>query len=88
VRGGRLVAQHADGFRITASKTVAVPVGRLFDAFADASLRERWLPGVEVRERTATKPRSARFDWADGESRVHVTFAPKGEARSRVAVDA
>src|ERR671918_172387 len=32
-RGRRGVGEHADGFAITASKTVAVPVDRLYDAF-------------------------------------------------------
>ena len=76
-RGLRAVGQRADGFAVTAQKTVAVPVERLFDAFADDRLRER----------TATRPRSARFDWDGGESRVNVTFAAKSDASSLVAVE-
>jgi len=86
VRGLRAVGEHADGFAITASKTVAVPVDRLYDAFVDESLRRRWLPEGDLRERTATRPRSARFDWGDGETRVHVTFAAKGDAKSIAAL--
>ncbi len=85
-RGLRAAGEHADGFAITASKTVAVPVGRLYDAFVDESLRARWLPGAELRERTATKPKSARFDWGDDGSRVHVTFTAKGETKSTAAL--
>jgi uncharacterized protein YndB with AHSA1/START domain len=85
-RGLRAVGEHPDGFTITASKTVAVPVDRLYEAFVDASLRERWLPDGELRERTALKPRSVRFDWGDGDTRVHVTFAPKGDAKSLAAL--
>jgi hypothetical protein len=85
-RGLRAAGEHADGFAITATKTVAVPVDRLYDAFVDESLRARWLPDGELRERTATKPKSARFDWGDGASRVHVTFAAKGEDRSTAAL--
>ena len=55
--------------------------------FVDASLRERWLPALELRERTATKPKSARFDWGDGETRVIVGFEAKGEAKSVVALE-
>jgi hypothetical protein len=86
-RGLRAVGEHEDGFAITASKTVAVPVERLYDAFADESLRAQWLPESQLRERTATKPKSARFDWGDGETRVHVTFAAKGAAKSTVALE-
>jgi hypothetical protein len=85
-RGLRDVGEHDDGFAISASKTVAVPVERLYDAFVDASLRARWLPDGELRERTATRPKSARFDWGDGTSRVHVAFAAKGADRSTAAL--
>jgi hypothetical protein len=85
-RRGRQVGQHEDGFTVTATKTVAVPVERLYDAFVDASLRAAWLPDGELRERTATKPRSARFDWGGDGTRVHVAFAAKGEAKSTAAL--
>ena len=77
VRGLRAVGEHPDGFTVTATRTVAVPLQRLFDAFVDESLRQRWLPDGGLRERTATRPRSARFDWEGGASRVHVTFIAK-----------
>jgi uncharacterized protein YndB with AHSA1/START domain len=85
-RGLRAVGQHADGFAITASKTVAVPVERLYDAFVDPALRREWLPDADLRERTATKPKGARFDWEDGRTRVVVGFEPKGEDRSVAAL--
>jgi hypothetical protein len=85
-RGLRVLGEHADGFTITASKTVAVPVERLFAAFVDESLRARWLPDGALRPRTVTEPRSARFDWGDGGTRVIVAFAAKGEAKSTAAL--
>jgi hypothetical protein len=85
-RGGREVGERPDGFSITASKTVAVPVDRLYEAFVDESLRRRWLPEGELRERTASKPKSIRFDWGDGETRVIVGFMAKGETKSTVAL--
>ena len=86
-RGRRAVGEHADGFAITASKTVAVSVERLYDAFVDESLRERWLPDGRLRERTATKPKSARFDWGDGATRVVVGFTAKGDGKSVVDIE-
>ena len=85
-RGGRAVGQHADGFSITASKTVAVPVERLYGAFLDQSLRAEWLPGGELGLRTASEPKSARFDWGDGSTRVIVGFERKGDQKSTVAL--
>jgi hypothetical protein len=86
-RGLRVVGQKDDGFSVTAQRTVAVPVATLFDAFVDAGLRERWLPASDLRERTATRPKSAHYDWAGGPSRVHVVFAAKDDGRSLVAVE-
>jgi hypothetical protein len=86
-RGMRVVGEKSDGFAITATKTVAVSVERLYDAFVDESVRERWLPDGELHERTATKPKSARFDWGDSKTRVNVTFVAKGEAKSSAALE-
>jgi Domain of unknown function (DUF4287) len=86
-RGGRAVGERPDGFAITASKTVAVGVERLFDAFVDEPIRRGWLPDGLLRERTATRPRSARFDWDDGRTRVVVDFRAKGEAKSTVTLE-
>ena len=85
-RGLRAPGEHADGFAITASRTIAVPVERLFDTFEDPRLRERWLPGADLRTRTATAPRSARYDWEDGSTRVIVGFEDLGESKSRVSL--
>jgi hypothetical protein len=85
-RGLRAVGEHADGFTVTVTRTVGVPVERLFAAFADEALRSRWLPEAPLRLRTATAPRSARFDWGDGATRVHLVFDAPGPGRSRVAL--
>jgi uncharacterized protein YndB with AHSA1/START domain len=86
-RGLRPPHGGRDGlFSVSASKTVRVAVERLFDTFMDEELRTRWLPDGELRQRTAQPGRSARFDWADGATRVNVGFEPKGDARSQVAV--
>lgn len=86
-RGLRAVGERPDGFAVSASKTVAVPVDRLYDAFVDESLRRHWLPQAELRERTARRAKSARFDWGDGETRVNVFFEAKGDRKSRAVVE-
>jgi uncharacterized protein YndB with AHSA1/START domain len=85
-RGMRAVGEHEDGFAVTVSRTVDVPVAQLYDAFADETLRHRWLPDGQLRERTATRPRSARYDWGGDGSRVSVTFVDK-DAKSTVALE-
>jgi hypothetical protein len=86
-RGLRAVGERTDGFTVTASKTVAASVERLYQAFVDECVRERWLPDGKLRERTATSPESARFDWGDGPTRVHVTFLAKGDAKSTATLE-
>lgn len=86
-RGMRAPGQGADGyFTANASKTVAVPVERLFDAFADDDLRERWLPGAKIAVRTATSPKSFRADWVEDSTRIGVGFGAKSDAKALVAV--
>jgi hypothetical protein len=86
-RGLRPPGGSRDGtFAVNASRTVAVPVERLFEAFVDSKLRERWLRDATMRERTSQPGRSARFDWEDGGTRVNVYFTPKGESECQVAV--
>jgi uncharacterized protein YndB with AHSA1/START domain len=86
-RGLREVGEKEDGFAVTASRTVAVPVGELYDAFVEESLRATWLAGRALKQRTVTRPKSARFDWEDSGSRVNVTFLARDEGRSTVAVE-
>jgi hypothetical protein len=84
-RGLRPVGGSRDGsFSVNASKTVAVPVEQLFEAWSDPQQRARWL-AHELRERTSSPPRNARYDWDDG-SRVIVGFEALAESKSRVAL--
>jgi hypothetical protein len=72
---------------MTASKTVGVPAERLYDAVVDETLRAGWLPDGQLAERTATRPKSARFDWGEGPTRVNVTFLARGENKSTIALE-
>jgi hypothetical protein len=85
-RGLRAVGEHADGFTVTASQTVAVPVDRLYEAFVDDAQRARWLPAAQLSVRTTSRPKSARFDWGDDGTRVVVAFIAKGDAKSAAAL--
>ena len=85
-RGMRAPGQRPDGWSVSASKTVAVPVKRLYAAFEDEGLRARWLPGASLSVRTATPCRSARYDWEDGSTRVHVGFSERDGGKSNVAI--
>ncbi len=86
IKGLRARGQRRDGtFEASKSRTFNVPVRSLFDAWADAKIRRRWLDGASVKVRTATAPKSMRLDWTD-RSIIAVGFATKGKSKSMVAV--
>jgi len=86
-RGMRLKYQQPDGtFSVTASKTVAVPLDTLFDAFVNARQRSRWLTDGKMSLRTSQPGYTARFNWEDGSTRVIVGFIDKGPSKSNVAL--
>jgi hypothetical protein len=83
-RGVRALHERPDGFSMNASKTFLVPVERLFAAFVEQEERERWLEGVELRNRTSQPHKSARFDVLPGETRLAATFVAKGVEKAAV----
>ncbi|MFL5461144.1 MAG: hypothetical protein ACJ8AY_10715 [Gemmatimonadales bacterium] len=86
IKGLRAVGQRRDGaFEANKSKTFPVPLDRLYQAFADSRTRARWLPGVELNIRTATRNKSMRITWPDGTS-LDVGFMNKGANKSQVAL--
>jgi hypothetical protein len=86
IKGLRAVGQRRDGsFEASKSRTFAVPLVRLYRAFHDSRTRARWLPGVDLTVRTATRGKSMRITWPDRTS-VEVGFTSKGPAKSQVAL--
>jgi hypothetical protein len=86
IKGIRERGQRRDGsYEANKSRTFDVPVTKLFDAWADKSVRDRWLADTNVKVRTATAPKSIRLGLADG-SIVAVGFLPKGKSKSAVAL--
>jgi hypothetical protein len=86
LKGRRERGQRMDGaFEVSKSKTFNVAVAVLFDAIADNAMRRRWLDGVNVPVRTATRPKSMRLQWPDG-TIVALWFTSKGTAKSNVAL--
>ncbi len=86
VRGLREVGQRCDGqYNANKSKTFAVPISKLYRAFSTKPTRSRWLPGVDLKIRTATVEKSMRITWPDDTS-VHAYFTAKGSQKSQVAI--
>ena len=86
IKGKRARGQRLDGsYEASKSRTFNVPVTKLFEAWADAGVRRRWLNGEGVKVRTATAPKSMRLDSTDG-GIVAVWFTPKDKSKSSVAL--
>jgi hypothetical protein len=87
-RGIREKFQNCDGeFAASGSRTLNVPMGKLYEAWTDEKLRKRWLPDAKIEITTATRNKSLRAKWDDGKSRLSVNFYAKGAGKAQAAVD-
>ena len=85
IKGLRARGQRRDGsYEASKSRTFDVPVATLFDAWANAAARRRWLGTKDVKVRTATRPRSMRLAWSDS-TVIALWFTAKGK-KSTVSV--
>ena len=86
LRGKRARGQRMTGsWEATKSRTFNIPVADLFEWFANARKRTRWLGRPKMTVRKATPPKGMRITWEDDTS-VELYFLAKGDAKSSVAV--
>jgi hypothetical protein len=86
IKGLRARGQQRDGtYTANKSRTFNVPVETLFEAWADARTRHKWLADKNVKIRKATAPKSIRLQQDD--SIIAVMFTRRGPAKSTVAID-
>jgi uncharacterized protein YndB with AHSA1/START domain len=85
-KGLRQRHQKPSGFEIGVSKTISAPLSRLFRAWEDRRIRDKWLedPGFVIRK--ATPGKSMRITWVDGRSNVDAGFYSKGDGKSQISV--
>jgi len=85
IRGLRDKGQRRGGaYEASKSRTFAVPIEKLFDAFKNARTRNRWLD-AKMNVRTATANKTIRASFDDG-TLVQCYFTDKGNGKSAVAV--
>jgi uncharacterized protein YndB with AHSA1/START domain len=86
LRQNRQKGETPDGFEVSASKTIGVPLARLYAAFADEAARAAWLGRKPLSVTKATARKSLRIAWGAGKrsSRVSVDFYAKGTGKSMV----
>jgi hypothetical protein len=86
IKGLRAIGQRrGGGFEASKSRTFAVPLTRLYRAFYDKRVRARWLPGVDLTIRVATRDKSMRITWP-GKTSVELYFSSRSLKKSQVAV--
>ena len=86
IKGLRAKGQRRDGsYSANKSRTFNVPVETLFEAWADARTRTKWLADKNVKIRKATAPKSIRLQQDD--TIVAVMFTKRGATKSAVSID-
>lgn len=84
-RGIKQRGEKANGFEISVSKTIDVPVDTLYAAWIDDKLRTKWLKEKIIFRKT-TLNKSARVTWSDSITSLSIDFYVKGENKSQVVV--
>lgn len=87
-RGLRAVHQKTDGYSASASKTFNAPLAALYHAFADETLRGKWLGRKQYTITKATPNKSVRIAWGKaGATRVGINLYAKGKTKSQIALE-
>jgi uncharacterized protein YndB with AHSA1/START domain len=82
-RGLRDKHEKPQGFEISVSRTMEVPISKAFKAWTDEKIRRQWLPEkLEIRKAAANK--SLRITWEDGNTSVAASFLAKAKNKTQV----
>jgi uncharacterized protein YndB with AHSA1/START domain len=85
IRGLRDRGQRrGGGYEASKSRTFAVPMRKLYGAFANARQRARWLPG-KITVKSANPNKRMRLAW-DDKTTVVIEFTSKADRKSIVAL--
>jgi hypothetical protein len=85
-RGKREKQETDDGYQVDVSKTLELPLAKLFRFWAEPAERNKWLADDRFSIHKATASKSIRARWGRGVSRIDVDFFDKGAGKSQVTV--
>ncbi len=85
-RGLRQKHERPDGYSISKSVTLLVPIAKAYAAWDDPKQRALWLDETRVAVRKATANKTMRITWVDGKSSLEVYFWDKGPSKCQVVV--
>jgi len=86
VRGLRQKYEKPEGYEISVSKVIPVPLSSLYKSWMDEKVRNSWLKEKGMVVRKATPNKSIRAAWNDKKTRLEVNFYAKGSSKSQVVV--
>lgn len=75
-----------EGYEVSTSRTVKVPVSGLFAFWLEPDLRRRWLGDKDVIIRKATTNKSILIAWEDDTTALSVEFYSRDAGTTRVVV--
>jgi len=84
--GRRQNNERPDGFQISVSRTVNVPLTKLYKSFATEKARTAWLGENGMNIRKVTPNKSMRVTWSDQKTSLEINFYPKAADKSQVVV--
>ena len=83
-RGLRDKHEKPSGYEVSVSRTIKVPLGKLYKSVETS--RGMWLPDDGLTVRKATENKLMRLTWKDGMSDLVIYFSPKGDGKSQIVV--
>lgn len=84
-RGLRERHAKADGFSVSATKTIAASVADVYAACADAAKRKAWFPRGAFKASSQTENKYLNGAWKKG-ARLNIGLYPKGAGKAQIAV--
>ena len=84
--GRRQVHQRPDGYQISVSRTLSVPLRSAYQSFANEKQRNQWLDEEGLAVRAALPNKSMRLTWKDGKTSLEIAFVAKTAEKSQVVV--
>ncbi len=84
-RGLRDKHKKTEGYSVSVSKTIDVPLSKLYAAVADDAKRKKWFPTSSFKPSSQTKDKYFRGAWRDG-ARLEIGFYAKGAGKSQINV--
>jgi hypothetical protein len=84
-RGLRTKNQKADGFTVSASKTLPASLASVYAATSDAAKRKAWFPRGSFAVSSQTENKYVNGAWNDS-ARINIGFYSKGANKAQIAI--